>query len=410
MDPALLKAAQEMRNWSQSRVAEAVGVSIRTLSRWETGIAIPRPYYREQLCALFGKNASELGLYWEVEENDVVRKVPSSLSQISTLNVLLQEPLLIDPAFPEALGDANSLLGRDDLFIQVKHLLLAGDNVVLRPRHGLSGIGTTALAVALATDQEVQAHFPDGILWAGLGPQPNVLSHLTRWGTLLGTIPVGEESPKSREAWGRALRRAIGQRRLLLIIDDAWTTEDTLALQVGGPQCSHLLTTRLSKVAFSFMPQRAIIVPELEDADGMALLARFVPQLVQQDPEGAQAQYHSNKKSDFWKALKRERTAVAMRLQKQHNDVGEGSVERRNESVRRHVGQGIWSSGFSRREDYSVNDARGARECAYQQVGAPSRQNAALGRSAVDLREGIGDHSDGMSETETVAVQILRGC
>ena len=74
---------------------------------------------------------------------------------------------------------------------------------------------------------------------------------------------------------------------MLLIIDDAWTAEDAQALQVGGPRCTHLLTTRHPQVAFTFAQQHAIVVPQLEEADGLALLARFISQLIQQDPEGA---------------------------------------------------------------------------------------------------------------------------
>ena len=88
---------------------------------------------------------------------------------------------------------------------------------------------------------------------------------------------------------GPALRATIGKRRLLLIIDDAWSTEDALAFQVGGTHCVHLLTTRLPQVAFTFAQQGAIVVPELEEADGLALPARFIPQHVQQDPEDARA-------------------------------------------------------------------------------------------------------------------------
>ena len=94
---------------------------------------------------------------------------------------------------------------------------------------------------------------------------------------------------KSRQAWSRALRTAIGSRRFLLVIDDAWTTEDAQAFQIGGPQCGYLLTTRLPQVAFAFDREGAIAVPELAKADGLALLAHFVPQLVDQDPQGAQS-------------------------------------------------------------------------------------------------------------------------
>jgi tetratricopeptide (TPR) repeat protein len=75
----------------------------------------------------------------------------------------------------------------------------------------------------------------------------------------------------------------------LLIIDDAWSAEEALAFRIGGPQCAHLLTTRQPQVAFAFAQEGTIVVPELEESDGLALLTHFVPQLIQQDPQGAQA-------------------------------------------------------------------------------------------------------------------------
>ena len=153
--------------------------------------------------------------------------------------------------------------------------------------NGLLGIGETALAAALATDQEVQSYFRDGILWAGLGSQPDILGILSRWGKLLGVAPSQVENLNSREAWSQALQAAIGSRRLLLIIDDALMAEDVLPLRVGGTECVYLLTTHLAEVAFTL--QEAIVVPQLKDTSAIALLAQFVPELVTQDFEGAQA-------------------------------------------------------------------------------------------------------------------------
>jgi transcriptional regulator with XRE-family HTH domain len=291
MKPYLLKLEREQRGWSQSRIAEAVGTTIRTVSRWEQGIVTPSPHYREQLCTLFGKTAKQLGLVSGTNETETIQEEDAPLSseeiQPSSPAPLREESFLVDPVIPETLGNTSSLLGRSNLLTRVKQQLFEGDSLALTALNGLPGIGKTSLAVAVATDEQVQARFRDGILWVGLGPHPNVQGQLARWGKLLGIVPEDVENVNSRESWALALRTAIGTRHLLLVIDDAWNAEEALAFQVGGIHCAHLLTTRLPQVAFAFAQQKSIVVPELDNSDGLALLDRFVPQLVQQDPHGA---------------------------------------------------------------------------------------------------------------------------
>lgn len=282
MKPNPLKVERELRGWSQARLAEALGTTTRTVSRWELGIARPYPHYRKMLCNLFGKTAQELGLQPDSGENKQGAIAPA-------LGTTTRTSFLTDPTIPEALGSTESLLGRDGLLRQIKQCLLEGNTLALTALNGLPGIGKTTLAVALIKDQEVQTHFRDGILWAGLGPRPNVLGLLTRWGSLLGIKPSDVENVNDREAWGRALQASIGNRRLLLVIDDAWSVKHALAFQVGGPECAHLLTTRSPRVASAFAQQGSIAVPELQETDGLALLARYVPQLVEQDPQDARA-------------------------------------------------------------------------------------------------------------------------
>lgn len=288
-----LRIEREQRGWSQARIASALGVSVRTVSRWEQGQTLPYPYYREQLCALFGKNARELQILAEMPVQDTAQAEVVPTTAPTTIPAVASSPaqasLLFDPLIPEALGEAHRLLGRDHLLAQVKQSLFKGDSLALTALHGLPGVGKTAIAVAMATDSDVQSLFYDGILWAGLGADADVLGQLARWGTLLQVAPSEVEDVNSRSAWGRALRAAIGHRRMLLIVDDAWSAEDALAFQLGGPQCAHLLTTRLPQVASAFAMDGLIMVSELEETDGLALLTRTVPQLVQQDPQRALA-------------------------------------------------------------------------------------------------------------------------
>ncbi|HEX6480142.1 MAG TPA: NB-ARC domain-containing protein, partial [Ktedonobacteraceae bacterium] len=256
MTPHPLKVERERRGWSQARVAESVGVSTRTVTRWEQRLAIPYPYYREQLAQLFGKSVRELDLLPAEQEPgnqpDPEQEPAVALAAASPPTVSPPPPLLLDPTIPLLLGRTGSLVGRAALLAQIKAQLFAGQSLALTALGGLPGVGKTTLAVAVSLDAEVQAHFAGGILWAGLGPHPDRLGELSRWGTLLGVRAAEVGEAGSWEAWGHALRATIGHRRLLLIIDDAWSAQEALSLQVGGPQCAHLLTTRSPQVAFAF--------------------------------------------------------------------------------------------------------------------------------------------------------------
>jgi DNA-binding XRE family transcriptional regulator len=65
-----LKQARELRGWSQARLAEMIGTDATTVSRWERGLFVPTPHFREKLCQCFGKNAEELGLLDALTETE----------------------------------------------------------------------------------------------------------------------------------------------------------------------------------------------------------------------------------------------------------------------------------------------------------------------------------------------------
>src|SRR5450759_1850608 len=57
----LLRFEREKRGWSQRRIAEQLDTSEDMVSRWERGERTPSPFFQEKLCALFGRDAVELG-------------------------------------------------------------------------------------------------------------------------------------------------------------------------------------------------------------------------------------------------------------------------------------------------------------------------------------------------------------
>ncbi len=57
-----LRYERERRGWSQADLAEKADCDTKTVGRWESGERLPRPYHRQLLSEIFGKNAEELGL------------------------------------------------------------------------------------------------------------------------------------------------------------------------------------------------------------------------------------------------------------------------------------------------------------------------------------------------------------
>jgi tetratricopeptide (TPR) repeat protein/transcriptional regulator with XRE-family HTH domain len=289
-----LKEERELRGWSQKYVADEIGADRYYLSRWEHGTASPSPYYRQKLCAVFGKNARELGLL----ANEAGKETPQEslqVEQVNEENIFAQQAgrsaPIYDPTLPPPLSRTARLIGRDDVFHQLKQQLCAGNGVVLTAVNGLPGVGKTSLAVELAHDDEILAYFEDGVLWAGLGPAPDVFAILNHWGTLLGLTAQHAARLKSIEDWSRMLHSMIGQRRLLLVIDDAWRIEAALAFKIGGPHCAYLVTTRFPNIALHFTSGagEATVLHELSTEDGLVLLTRLAPEVVKNEPEGARA-------------------------------------------------------------------------------------------------------------------------
>ena len=276
-----LTEARISRKWSQQDVADRIGTTHLNVSRWERGITKPGPYFRRKLCSLFGKSEQELDLESTPISNAAVPATPASADAET----------LYDPIIP--LQPAIRLVGRDNELTYLKHRLYAGGSVALTALNGLPGVGKTALAIELAHDHEIRAHFHDGILWAALGPEPNMLGLLSRWGAMLGISSTEMASLSDSEAWATALHRAIGSRSMLLVIDDTWRVEDALTLKVGGPNCAHLVTTRFPSIATAVATGGASSIQELSEDNSMSLLRTLAPKVVGREEQKAHDLVHA---------------------------------------------------------------------------------------------------------------------
>src|ERR1019366_5648801 len=305
--------ARIAQHWSQQEVADRIGTTHVNVSRWERGITRPSPYFRRKISKLFDKSEEELDLMFQPDTQTSDAKgtsapgtnaqaidakdadgQPADSTNRTTMagsegsvyvnSVPAFEPIF-DPIIP--LLSSTPLIGREEEIAAIKQRLFSGNNVALTALNGLPGVGKTTLAIALAHDPEVRAHFRHGILWAGLGPDPNVDRRLIRWGTLLGLSPGEISNMQDREEWALALRSAIGTRSILLIIDDAWNVNDALTFKVGGPNCAHLVTTRYTAIAVHVAGEGATRLQELTTDESMELLRLLAPQVIQSEEQKA---------------------------------------------------------------------------------------------------------------------------
>jgi tetratricopeptide (TPR) repeat protein len=181
-------------------------------------------------------------------------------------------PLSTAPPPPEA------FVGREGLILKARERLLAGHDLSLFG--GVAGVGKTTLAIALAHDHELREHFSDGVLWSSVGKDGTPRAKLGDWALELGLSRERVQSFGDLSELARAVAAGIGERKVLLIADDVWDSEQAVAFKVGGPACSHVITTRKRSVAVDFTDDGDYLaVGELADEDALALLTDMVPEL-----------------------------------------------------------------------------------------------------------------------------------
>lgn len=266
----LLMEARKQRGWSKQVVADRIDTTLNNVSRWERGITFPQAHHRKALCNLFGKSETELGLVQKRNE------------------VGLPATTILDPLIPAFPAGIDTLVGRDHELDYLKQQLLQSADTTRRVSalYGTPGVGKSALAMALAHDSAIREQFSAGILWGGVGPEPNILSLLSRWGTLLAVAPEANgESLQTCEDWSQALCMAIGARRMLIVIDDVWRLEDAWKLTVGGPNCTHIITTRFPEIALRYADKKALAIHELDGSNSLMMLTQWIPHVIAQEPE-----------------------------------------------------------------------------------------------------------------------------
>jgi hypothetical protein len=183
------------------------------------------------------------------------------------------------------------LIGREDDLHTIKHRMGIHSHpapLSTTVIHGWPGVGKTTFVTALAYDEHVISAFPDGILWASVGDNPNPYHELKTWGKALGADMTHIKTLDDAISYLRAVLR---DKKALLIVDDVWERDDAIPFKVGGANCFTIITTRFLDVARQLItiPDELFRLGTLSDEQGFALLQRLAPTVTNQYPSPAKS-------------------------------------------------------------------------------------------------------------------------
>jgi DNA-binding SARP family transcriptional activator len=173
-----------------------------------------------------------------------------------------------------------SLVGREREQEQIERLVTeakASSSVAICTIGGLAGVGKTSFATAVA--HRLADRFPDGQLFAdlqGARPQEEPRDPARVLEDFLQSMGVPlEDMPETAQARGLMFRGLLAGRRVLVVLDNAWNTDQLQHLLPGSPGSMALVTSRMQLhalvAAYQALP---LTLMPLSEADARSLLAR----------------------------------------------------------------------------------------------------------------------------------------
>lgn len=138
---------------------------------------------------------------------------------------------------------------------------------------GAGGYGKTTLARAICHDERIQNAFDDGILWVTLGETPGDLTG--RVLDLVATLTGARPAVSGLDAAKTEFAKALADRDVLLVIDDAWDSAHVKPFLSGGNRCARLITTRDAGTLPSDAPR--VDVDALQTNEANQLLRAGLP-------------------------------------------------------------------------------------------------------------------------------------
>ncbi|KAB8194714.1 tetratricopeptide repeat protein [Nonomuraea phyllanthi] len=230
---ALVRAWRERALLTQEQLAALAGLNARTVRRLETGeLQRPRSSSVRSLAEALGLDAAEVSLLARAASPAPRRPRPGPGPGPAGV---VPRQLPADVAV--FVGRARELALVDEA--------RAGDALVITAIDGMGGVGKTALAVHAA--HRLAGRFPDGQLYVnlqGYAPGPP-LSPMQALATLLRALGVSpDQVPVEQQEAAGLYRSMLAGKRVLVVLDNAHSTEQVRPLLPGAAGCMVMITSR----------------------------------------------------------------------------------------------------------------------------------------------------------------------
>ncbi len=254
----LLLEHRRAAGWTQERLAEASGLSVRALRELEHGRArAAQQRSSEVLADALGLTGGDREFFLTVAKQGR-RRNPALAAQVAATCSL-----------PAPLAD---LSGRESELDQLSAKVAEGGGVVAIV--GQAGVGKTALAVTAA--DRWRGDFPDGSYAVDLrGMDEEPLSARAALDRLLRALDVAPGHVPASEAERSALlRMLLDGRKVLLLLDNAADEAQVRPLLVTGPGCLTLITCRRTLAGLE--GARWLGLEPLSDGGATGLLTKII--------------------------------------------------------------------------------------------------------------------------------------
>jgi tetratricopeptide (TPR) repeat protein len=265
--------------YSYGQLHRRTGVPKKSIANWVSGM-VRRPHQWQglvRLAAVFNLSEAETTRLLHAAGYPTVEHLLAVVGDEANRALLLprvEEVARRRAEAPfQAVADLPHFVNRTEELRALQETLLSDRHNALYALTGPAGVGKTVLAARLA--HELRPHFPDGVLWVHLNAA-DTMSILSAFAEAYGRNVSHYPTIESRSP---VVRQVLANKRTLIILDDAQSSQQISPLLPPTGRCAVLITTRRRYLSIIRNARQFEVAPfDKQKGEDLALFTRILGQ------------------------------------------------------------------------------------------------------------------------------------